>query len=98
MPYTEFVVAVLVGLALVILLTTRFFDYNNFPALKTFFACYTSGAVGAIVSVMSRMSGDRFTVDYEVGRHALRWLGSFRPLIGAVFGVALYFVAQERAS
>lgn len=87
------------GVALVLLAPVIWVMLNIIGAddmtAKTFFACYTSGAVGAIVSVMSRMSGDRFTVDYEVGRNALRWLGSFRPVIGAVFGVALYFVVKS---
>jgi hypothetical protein len=89
-------VAILVGLALVILLTTRYFDYQNFPALKTFFACYTAGALGALVSVMSRMSkAETFVLDFEVGRPALRRLGSMRPFLGAVFGVVTYYVLQS---
>jgi hypothetical protein len=89
-------VAILVGLALVILITTRYFDYQNFAALKTFFACYTAGALGALVSVMSRMSkGDSFMLDFEVGRPALRRLGSMRPFLGAVFGVVTYYVLQS---
>src|SRR5207253_2722534 len=41
-----------------------------------------------------RMSGgdDRFSVDFEVGRPLLRRLGLYKPLVGAVFGVATYFV------
>lgn len=53
-----------------------------------------AGAVGALVSVLSRMSGgsDKFSVDFEVGRPLLRRLGLYKPLVGAVFGVALYFM------
>jgi hypothetical protein len=60
---------------------------------QLFFVCYTMGAVGALVSVMGRMSGggDNFTIDYEVGRPALRRVGSFRPIIGAIFAIVLYF-------
>ncbi|MGH3105377.1 MAG: hypothetical protein ACRDN6_14900 [Gaiellaceae bacterium] len=60
--------------------------------IQTFFACYVAGALGALVSVMSRMNTGKFALDYEVGRPSLRRLGSFRPVLGAVFGVALYFV------
>jgi hypothetical protein len=61
--------------------------------LQTFYACYAAGAIGALVSVMSRMnSPTKFVLDYEVGRTSLRRLGSFRPFLGAVFGVALYFL------
>jgi hypothetical protein len=64
--------------------------------VQTFFACIAAGALGAIVSVLSRMAGRRggFIVDHEIGRNGIERLGSYRPLIGAVFGVALYFLAQ----
>jgi gluconate kinase len=53
-----------------------------------------AGAVGALVSVLSRMSGgdERFAIDFEVGRPLLRRLGLYKPLVGAVFGVATYLV------
>jgi hypothetical protein len=64
--------------------------------IQTFFACYAAGALGAIVSVMSRMASARneWVVDYEVGRPALRFLGGFRPFVGAIFGLALYFTVK----
>ena len=64
---------------------------------QTFFVCYAMGAVGAVVSVMARMSSSRegsFTVDYEVGRKAIRRVGNFRPVIGAIFAVVLYTALQ----
>jgi hypothetical protein len=63
---------------------------------QTFFACYAAGALGALVSVMSRMASARneWVVDYEVGRPALRFLGSVRPLVGAIFGLAGYFAVK----
>jgi hypothetical protein len=36
--------------------------------------------------------GDKFTVDFEVGRPLLRRLGLYKPLVGSVFGLALYFL------
>ena len=71
------------------------FDKHS-TGIQTFFACYAAGALGAIVSVMSRMASARneWIVDYEVGRPALRFLGSFRPFVGAIFGVAMYFVVK----
>ena len=67
------------------------------PASKTFFICYGMGAVGAIISVLTRMAskGSEAFVDYEVGRPSLRRVGSFRPVIGAVFAVVLYFALQS---
>ncbi len=62
------------------------------PDTQLFFVCYTMGAVGALVSVMNRMAaGGNFSIDYEVGRPALRRVGSFRPIIGAIFAIVLYF-------
>ena len=64
---------------------------------QTFFICYVLGAVGAVVSVMSRMTSSRegsFTVDYEVGRKAIRRVGNFRPVIGAIFGVVVYIALR----
>jgi hypothetical protein len=55
--------------------------------------CYAAGAVGALVSAMSRMSKQergRFNIDFELGRPLMRRLGVFRPFVGAVIGVALY--------
>ena len=59
--------------------------------LTIFLTTFVAGAVGAIVSVMSRMSSGNVVLDYETARSFLRVVGAFRPLIGAIFGVALYF-------
>ncbi len=50
------------------------------------------GALGAMVSVVARMNSNSFAVEYDVGRPTLRRLGAFRPLVGAIFGVVIYFV------
>ena len=65
-------------------------------ATRTFFACYAAGAVGAVVSVLSRMTrkGGSFVVDHEIGKRGLYILGSYRPLIGAITGLAVYFLAR----
>lgn len=64
--------------------------------IRTFFACFAAGALGAIVSVMSRMASERnkLVVDYEVGRFNLLLLGAFRPFVGTIFGLALYFAVK----
>jgi uncharacterized membrane protein len=62
---------------------------------QTFFICYGMGAVGAVISVMTRMaSGSGFDVDYEVGRRSIRRVGSFRPVLGAVFAIVVYFALR----
>jgi hypothetical protein len=62
---------------------------------RFFFACYAAGALGALVSVLTRMRSERFLLDYEVGRMPAFWLGTFRPFLGAVFGLFIYFALQS---
>jgi hypothetical protein len=59
-------------------------------------ATVSAGALGACVSVMWRMSSGDFHSDYEAGSGHLRMIGSFRPFIGAIFGLALYFTIMGR--
>lgn len=66
-------------------------------SMRDFYVAFASGGVGAVVSVLMRMSrGDRFTIDHELGPRGVFRLGAFRPLIGAVSGVAVYFLANTR--
>ena len=56
------------------------------------------GAVGALMSVMTRMSSSKvgvFTVDFEVGRGPLRSLGAFRPFIGATSALVIFFAMKS---
>ena len=53
-------------------------------------AAFIAGATGAVVSVMSRMSSGSLKLRFETGKWYIRYLGMFRPFIGAVFGVMLY--------
>lgn len=59
-------------------------------SLTPLYLCAISGALGADVSVASRIDENSFAVDYELGRITLLLLGAIRPLLGAVFGLALY--------
>jgi len=57
--------------------------------------CYGSGALGALVSVMSRMGKPElgsFNIDFELGGSLIRRLGVYRPFLGGILGVALYFL------
>ncbi len=73
------------------------FDRHD-VTVQEFFVAYGAGAIGAVVSVLSRMTstreGRKFAIDFEVGRPALRWLGSFRPFLGAIFGLVVYFALR----
>ncbi len=62
--------------------------------LTTFFGCLIAGALGALVSVVTRMSADRFHVRHEVGRSYVQRVAAFRPFIGGVFGLLVYFALQ----
>ena len=59
--------------------------------LTTFFGCLIAGALGALVSVVSRMSADKFQVRHEVGRTYIQRVAAFRPFVGSVFGLLVYF-------
>ena len=91
MMFGALLLALLVGVVVGVLYLAGF-DHWDSMATQAILITIAMGAVGAIVSVMSRMAGrGAFSVDYEVGRKAVRRLGSFRPFIGATFGLALYF-------
>jgi hypothetical protein len=49
-----------------------------------------AGGIGAIVSVMTRLTSGKLTVDNRAGPTLIRLAGGFRPVIGAIFGLALY--------
>lgn len=53
--------------------------------------CFSAGAIGGIVSVMARITHRRrLDIDSQQGQAVTILAGAFRPLIGAVFGLALY--------
>jgi hypothetical protein len=66
--------------------------------MERFVAVCAAGAVGATVSVLSRMASpraDAFSIDFEVGRKSIRWLGAIRPVTGAIFALAAYFALRS---
>ena len=44
---------------------------------------------------MPRIGSGQFRLDYDVGRRYPIFLGALRPVIGAIFGVALYFAVTS---
>jgi hypothetical protein len=85
------ILAVLAALIAGVLTLFGVFDAEFAPDVGILFLCFTSGAVGALVSVMYRLrpSGG-FSLDVEVGRPLVRRLGAFRPFVGATFGLLVY--------
>jgi hypothetical protein len=59
---------------------------------RTFLVAYCAGAVGAFVSVLQRMASEKYDVHYDLGKRTMLMLGSYRPILGAVFGVFTYLV------
>jgi hypothetical protein len=55
------------------------------------FGALAAGAIGAVVSVLQRISANDFALEFDVGRRYVLFLGGLRPALGAVFGLAVYF-------
>lgn len=53
--------------------------------------CFVAGALGAVVSVIARINSGTFMLDFDVAKGYTLFLGALRPLIGAVFALAIYF-------
>jgi hypothetical protein len=82
-----FLISVVVGL---VLWASGLWDHNT----ELILLCAGAGAVGAFVSAISRMGKPergKFNVDFELGRPLIRRLGLYRPFLGAIAGIALYF-------
>jgi hypothetical protein len=53
-------------------------------------AALIAGAIGAVVSVIQRITNGRFTLETDVGGYPF-FLGGLRPLIGGAFAMAISF-------
>ena len=49
-----------------------------------------AGGIGAFVSVLARMTRGQLLLSYESGRLIMRLLGLIRPLLGGIFGAAVF--------
>jgi hypothetical protein len=59
--------------------------------VATFVGVVVAGALGAIISVLTRMSMGTFVVPIDTARTNVRILGAIRPMIGATFAVVIVF-------
>jgi hypothetical protein len=91
-----FWVGVGIGVLALVLWGFGSFDRHSVVTQSLLASC-AMGALGAIVSVMSRMAsrGNVFALDYEVGRPTLRKLGMFRPFVGAAFAFAVFLALRS---
>lgn len=90
------------GFALVAALTTimaifvpgalqRIFDVSvRGPSFQALLITMLAGSLGAVLSVMIRMSRQRLTLRSDVDPSRLFILGMFRPAVGSLFGIAIY--------
>jgi hypothetical protein len=58
---------------------------------RTFFGAVAAGAVGAVVSVLQRINRRHFKLEFDRGDPYVFFIGGLRPVIGAIFGLAIYF-------
>jgi sulfite exporter TauE/SafE len=82
-----------VGLLLVLALVLRLASSPS-PA-RVGLLCFAAGSVGALVSVMSRMTARGVRVDWEFGKDTLRTLGALRPFVGGIFGLMTFFALKS---
>jgi hypothetical protein len=62
---------------------------------RAFFGAILAGALGALVSVVARVNSGRFDLEYDVGFTYPFFLGGLRPLMGAIFGLAVFFAIES---
>jgi len=80
----------IVGLVLVALISTitgLIFWWKGTSA--AYGIAIPAGGLGALVSLLQRMSSGQLTLDVNASRDLLELFGAVRPLIGAVFGLAV---------
>jgi VIT1/CCC1 family predicted Fe2+/Mn2+ transporter len=58
---------------------------------STIRGCLVAGAVGAVVSVISRINTGSFDLDEDIARGYTLFLGGLRPVLGSIFGLLTYF-------
>ena len=74
------------GLGLLAALLEVFVGFGGIDG-RELFGCLIAGGLGALVSVMSRISAGRFHLASDFGAKYPLFLGVLRPLIGSIFGL-----------
>jgi hypothetical protein len=82
MVYGALLLAVLVA-AIAVVLAQNDVSFEYAIALP-------AGGLGALVSVLQRMTSGSLELDFNAGKRMLTAFGAVRPLIGGVFGMALF--------
>lgn len=64
-------------------------------SVREFYASAAAGGAGAVISALMRMSGrGSFQIDHEMTRLEVTLIGAYRPLIGSVSGIVVYFLIK----
>jgi hypothetical protein len=72
------VLCTLIGIAFLLFDTPAFYGVS-----------FATGGIGAMVSVLQRMSTGRMKLDTSASRDLLELFGGVRPMIGAIFGIVI---------
>ena len=85
------IMALIVWLSVIPLMT------GYMPALEAnlLISALICGGIGAIISVMMRMNNDKLSLNYEARNWLLFVIGTFRPVVGAVFAVVITALFQS---
>jgi hypothetical protein len=83
------------GIIFLIALVAILFQFTSGqPTIQSVLGVVAAGGLGATVSVMSRLTANRLKVDPGAGTALIRLAGGFRPVVGAIFGLALYIFIE----
>jgi hypothetical protein len=89
-------IGILVCLVLIAVSATIWWQFGfDLDIGRALIGCLTAGGIGAVVSVMSRMTFGELSLDYEAGRRLLTMFGGFRPVIGMAFGAAMLVLYES---
>jgi hypothetical protein len=87
--------ALLVGGAFLAAWWLDWIDPHDEPTY-TLFVSIGMGGAGAVLSVMTRMARQGgFSLEFEVGRKSMRYLGGIRPWIGALSALVIYLAIKS---
>jgi hypothetical protein len=90
----EYILGMIPGLLLAGGVAALIYDLDWAP--REMSIAFLAGSLGALVSVMQRLTADKLKPNHEAGKATLRILGGIRPFIGGLFGLALYvFVSGD---
>lgn len=90
----RYVPGMMLGLALVAAVLAMVVGLTGAAASDVPVVALGAGALGAVVSVLLRLTKGSLALERESGTLLLIWLGSVRPWIGAVFGILVWVLIE----